>query len=168
MFGVVLGDEDCWVDEHGHFGLAMHPNREPIGTPSGRYDYFFSKRVLCANCGAEFHAVLKEAIERVFGPGFTMQHVNPAPPTWKEWLAILVEFKEMQDPFDPNHHVSYMDERCPRCGGKLFTSDELLTRVKGREHIRSFNYPPVSESDDVPTCPMCKASPLEYKSSFIY
>ncbi|MBN2151939.1 MAG: hypothetical protein JW839_10860 [Candidatus Lokiarchaeota archaeon] len=168
LFGVVLGDEDCWVDEHGGFGLAIHPGREPIGSPGGRYDYFHCTAVLCLDCGAEFHAVNVEAIERVYGPGFTVQRVNPAPPTWKEWLAVAAEFHHIQDPFQPKGHISCVGTRCPRCGGRLFTKDELLLRANGRERMESRGYPPIAGSDDVAICPRCKASPLEYRAYFMY
>jgi len=165
---VVLGDQDCWIDEHGHFGLAMHPGREPIGTPSGRYDYFFCSSVLCLDCTAEFHAVSKPAIDYKYGPHFTVQQVNPAPPTWKEWLAIVTDIQEIQDPFDPANKISCVNALCTRCGGKLFTKDELLVRVKGRDRLSCRHYPPVSESEDVAACPKCKAAPLEYKTYFMY
>jgi hypothetical protein len=168
-YGVILGDVDSWVDECGNFGYSMHPGREAIGNPQGRFEFFFCTMVLCLGCTREFNILRKPSIDHYYGPQFSVQYRNRAPPPLKEERLVLVaNFVELPDSFNPSRTVPHVALSCPECGDYLHTKDELLLHVKGRERASYQHYPPIEKGEDLMMCPACKAAVLEYKGMSIY
>ncbi len=165
---VILGDCDSWVDEHGHFGIAMHPGREPIGSPVGRFEFFFCTTVLCGECAAVYHVISKEAIERAFGSGFQVKPFHIVPGQRDLLLALVSEKRGEHISKNPYATTWTFDVPCPKCGKELFTKEILLVRSMGREKNKYYGFAPVKEGDAVITCPRCKAGTIEYKGSSTY
>ncbi len=160
QFSFVEGG-DCWVDEGGHFGHALHPGYEPIGKPVGKWTRAFYDATICSGCGVQFTLVT----------GIHDWPLIPVqrPENEKRPIRLLKEddityfHDEQQDYY---YHVYSIP--CPDCGNALRGGSDILLHAWQRETVKRHGLPALPlDSTDAFTCPRCKAGEWAITSWFV-
>jgi hypothetical protein len=145
---------DGWVDDHGRFGFAFHPQWEPIGQPQDNIHPICFDNYLCLDCSQVFIFISSNL-------PIPIQPEHQIVDNRDLWFIQGASVDESHDP-ETNLPLYKTTTPCIRCGGRIVGSLELLLHVLNRHKIDRYGITPLNSESDAYTCPKCKAIKLSY------